>query len=108
MIRRPPRSTRIAHSFPTRRSSDLLIVLSFLGIWAVRGNPGIADRSLVLAAMGSVSSYSFGVIPLFILMGLFVDIANLGRDAFAVAAGLLRWLRGGPGNATVFGAGQAS
>src|SRR3546814_12937819 len=25
MIRRPPRSTRTTHSFPTRRSSDLLI-----------------------------------------------------------------------------------
>src|SRR3546814_12848726 len=25
MIRRPPRSTRLTHSFPTRRSSDLLI-----------------------------------------------------------------------------------
>src|SRR3546814_14214584 len=24
MIRRPPRSTRLTHSFPTRRSSDLL------------------------------------------------------------------------------------
>src|SRR3546814_2529270 len=26
MIRRPPRSTRLTHSFPTRRSSDLLDV----------------------------------------------------------------------------------
>src|SRR3546814_9025163 len=25
MIRRPPRSTRMTHSFPTRRSSDLLL-----------------------------------------------------------------------------------
>src|SRR3546814_12627424 len=27
MIRRPPRSTRTAHSFPTRRSSDLMALL---------------------------------------------------------------------------------
>src|SRR3546814_9199296 len=27
MIRRPPRSTRMTHSFPTRRSSDLLDIL---------------------------------------------------------------------------------
>src|SRR3546814_8128137 len=27
MIRRPPRSTRTAHSFPTRRSSDLMLVM---------------------------------------------------------------------------------
>src|SRR3546814_7728757 len=35
-------------------------------------------------------------------MGLFVDIANVGRDAFAVAAGLVRRLRGELGIATVF------
>ncbi|GAA4128492.1 TRAP transporter large permease subunit [Aminobacter aganoensis] len=79
-----------------------LILLSFIGIWAVRGNPEIASRSLVLAAAGSINSYSFGVIPLFILMGLFVDIANVGRDAFAVAARLARRLKGGLGIATVF------
>src|SRR3546814_7620396 len=28
MIRRPPRATRITHSFPTRRSSDLYATLS--------------------------------------------------------------------------------
>src|SRR3546814_1861843 len=28
MIRRPPRSTRTDHSFPTRRSSDLLVCLA--------------------------------------------------------------------------------
>ncbi|WP_338036632.1 TRAP transporter large permease subunit [Arvimicrobium flavum] len=79
-----------------------LIILSFLGIWAVRGNPDIAARSLVLAASGSINSYSFGVIPLFILMGLFVDVANVGRDAFAIAARLARRLKGGLGVATVF------
>src|SRR3546814_4244980 len=30
MIRRPPRSTRTAHSFPTRRSSDLDVIGKFL------------------------------------------------------------------------------
>ncbi len=79
-----------------------LLLLSFFGIWMVRGNPAIADRSLSLAATGAISSYGFGVIPLFILMGLFVEIANVGRDAFAVAATLLRRLRGGLGIATVF------
>jgi len=79
-----------------------LLLLSFFGIWMVRGSPAIADRSLSLAALGSISSYGFGVIPLFILMGLLVDIANVGRDAFAVAANLMRKVRGGLGIATVF------
>src|SRR3546814_16344203 len=30
MIRRPPRSTRTEHSFPTRRSSDLFLLPIFL------------------------------------------------------------------------------
>src|SRR3546814_13226329 len=35
MIRRPPRSTRMTHSFPTRRSSDLLLI--HLGDGRARG-----------------------------------------------------------------------
>src|SRR3546814_13057377 len=30
MIRRPPRSTRLTHSFPTRRSSDLALPARFV------------------------------------------------------------------------------
>lgn len=79
-----------------------LIVLSFIGIWLVRGSPVIAENSLGLAATGSIGTYQFAVIPLFVLMGLLVDLADVGRDAFAVAASLLRKLRGGLGVATVF------
>ena len=81
--------------------SIALIILSYIGIWMVRGTPMIADNALGLAASGSVSTYQFGVIPLFVLMGLLVDVADVGRDAFGVAAGLLRRVRGGLGIATV-------
>ncbi|MGR3436094.1 MAG: TRAP transporter large permease, partial [Shimia sp.] len=40
-------------------------------------------------------------VPLFVLMGLLVDAADLGRDAFRVTASLLRRLRGGLAIATV-------
>src|SRR3546814_14874201 len=33
MIRRPPISTRLTHSFPTRRSSDLASAASITGLW---------------------------------------------------------------------------
>ncbi|XWN31147.1 MAG: TRAP transporter large permease subunit [Devosia sp.] len=82
--------------------ASALIVLSFVGIWLTRGAVGVADSSLAIAATGSINSYAFAVIPLFVLMGLFVDIANVGRDAFSVAAALLRRVRGGLGVATVF------
>src|SRR3546814_15962295 len=34
MIRRPPRSTRTTHSFPTRRSSDLEVMFFSAFFWA--------------------------------------------------------------------------
>jgi len=78
-----------------------LIVLSFIGIWLVRGTGEIAINSLGLAAAGTIGSYEFAVIPLYVLMGLLVERADVGRDAFAVAAALLRRVRGGLGMATV-------
>ena len=55
-----------------------------------------------LAASSAVGSYEFGVIPLFIMMGVVLEKADVGQDAFNVAAALLRRLRGGLGMATVF------
>jgi C4-dicarboxylate transporter DctM subunit len=79
----------------------VLMLLSFLGIWLIRDNPTVAIRSLALAADGAINSYLFGVVPLFVLMGLIVDAADIGRDAYRVAAWLLQRVRGGLGIATV-------
>ncbi|MBG6148526.1 tripartite ATP-independent transporter DctM subunit [Labrenzia sp. EL_142] len=79
----------------------VLILLSFLGIWLIRDNPMVAVRSLALAADGAINRYLFGVVPLFVLMGLIVDTADIGRDAYRVAAWMLQKIRGGLGMATV-------
>lgn len=79
----------------------VLILLSFLGIWLIRDNPKVAMRSLALAADGAINRYLFGVVPLFVLMGLIVDVADIGKDAYRVAAWLLQRMRGGLGIATV-------
>jgi len=79
----------------------VLILLSFLGIWLIRDNPTVAVRSLALAADGAINRYLFGVVPLFVLMGLVVDAADIGRDAYRVAAWMLQKIRGGLGIATV-------
>ena len=79
----------------------VLILLSFLGIWLIRDNPTVAIRSLALAADGAINRYLFGVVPLFVLMGLVVDIADIGRDAYRVAAWMLQRIKGGLGMATV-------
>jgi C4-dicarboxylate transporter DctM subunit len=79
-----------------------LAAVSFFGVAIIRGNFDVAGTFLSLAALESVARYSFGVIPLFVLMGLLVGISGLGRDVFEVAGQLFRRLTGGLGIATVF------
>ena len=78
-----------------------LALVSFVGIWLLRDNPEQAARILSLAARESISSYLFGVVPLFVLMGLVVSRADIGRDTFDVANRAFRRIRGGLGMATV-------
>ncbi len=78
-----------------------LALVSFFGIWALRDNPDMAARILSLAARESISSYLFGVVPLFVLMGLVVSRADIARDTFEVANRTFRRVLGGLGIATV-------
>jgi tripartite ATP-independent transporter DctM subunit len=78
-----------------------LMVCSFLGVWAIKGSPVLASKLMALAANDAISSYFFGVVPLFVLMGFIVAEAGLGRDAFDVANAMFRRLKGGLGVGTV-------
>lgn len=78
-----------------------LTVLSFLGVWLIRGDVNIAANLLALAANDAIADYIFGVIPLFVLMGLLVSVADIGKDTFEVANQIFRRVRGGLGIATV-------
>jgi C4-dicarboxylate transporter, DctM subunit len=78
-----------------------LTMLSFIGVWLIRGDAGIAANLLALAVNDAISDYVFGVVPLFVLMGLLVAVADIGKDTFDVANQLLRRVRGGLGIATV-------
>lgn len=79
-----------------------LALSSFLGVWMIRGSSGLASKLIAIAAEESISSYIFGVVPLFVLMGLVVSEAGLGRDAFDVASQTFGKIKGGLGVATVF------
>ena len=50
----------------------VLALLSFLGVLFIRGDFIVATDLLVLSASKAVSDFLFGVIPLFVLMGLLV------------------------------------
>jgi tripartite ATP-independent transporter DctM subunit len=78
-----------------------MIVVGFGGIWLIRGDPGLGMRTLSQSSTEYLNSYFFGVVPLYVLMGLLIGSSDVGRDTFAVARWLLAGVRGGLGVATV-------
>lgn len=78
-----------------------LTLLSFLGVWLIKGNWAIASKLLALAASDSISGYIFGVVPLFVLMGMLISVSGIGKDTFDVANRLFKGIRGGLGISTV-------
>ncbi|MDA9909423.1 TRAP transporter large permease subunit [Gammaproteobacteria bacterium] len=78
-----------------------LLLTGFLGLAVLKQDFTIATRTLSLAAEGTVSEYVFATVPLFVLMGLFVNVADIGRDAFRAAQKCFGWIKGGLGVATV-------
>ena len=77
-----------------------LMLISFVGVWSIK-SAAVAGKLLASSVTTSIASEVFGVIPLFVIMGLFVSVTGMGRDTFDVAAHLTRRLRGGLGIATV-------
>jgi tripartite ATP-independent transporter DctM subunit len=78
-----------------------LLLAGFLGLALVKHDFTIAARTLALAADGTVSDYVFATVPLFVLMGLFVSVSDVGRDAFRAAQTIFGRIHGGLGVATV-------
>jgi C4-dicarboxylate transporter DctM subunit len=76
-------------------------VVSFFSVWILRGSLEAPVYVLTLSASHSLENYIFGVIPLFVLMGLLVSQSDMGRDIYEVANALLRRVKGGLGVATV-------
>lgn len=78
-----------------------MIVLGFCGIWIIRGDPELGMRVLSRTSTEYLRNYFFGVVPLFVLMGLLVSVSDVGRDTFDIARWMLRRVKGGLGVATV-------
>ena len=74
---------------------------SFVGVMLIRGDIEIAISVLSIAASDTIASYIFGVITLFVLMGMLVNVAGVGRDTFLAANQLFGRIAGGLGLATV-------
>lgn len=81
--------------------ATMLILLTVLGIYLIQQSFRVTELSLGIAMTRSIANFEFAVVPLFVAMGLVLDKARLGEDAFSVAAHLLRRVRGGLAIATV-------
>ncbi len=66
---------------------------------------GPAMKLVSLTSMRTVTDYTFGVIPMFMLMGAFVSASGLSKEMFRAADAFIGHLRGGLGIATVVACG---
>ncbi|MFT4582417.1 MAG: C4-dicarboxylate transporter DctM subunit [Gammaproteobacteria bacterium] len=78
-----------------------LALAATIGIALIKGSAVVAVEALALVAEGAVANYVFAAVPLFVLMGLIVGAADIGRDSLQAAHWLLRRIKGGLGVATV-------
>lgn len=67
--------------------------------------PGPALKLVGQTSMRTVTDYTFGVIPMFMLMGAFVSVSGVSRELFRAANAFIGHLRGGLGVATVVACG---
>src|SRR5471030_499245 len=107
-------------------SSDAVAVLGFVALFALMllrvpvgmamGLVGVSGFGYLVGgapalklvgqtSMRTVTDYTFGVIPMFLLMGTFVSNSGMSRDLFRAANGFVGHLRGGLGIATVVACG---
>ncbi len=81
--------------------STSLMFASILGVFLTTGRFYTAQNFLAQSAWGSVRAYMFGVIPLFVLMGLLANMSGASKDLYDAASLLLKRVRGGVAIATV-------
>ena len=103
-------------------SSDAVAIIGFVALFAMMllrvpigmamGLVGVTGFGYIVGgvpalkmvgqtSMRTVTDYTFGVIPMFLLMGAFVSNSGMSRELFRAANGFLGHLRGGLGIATI-------
>lgn len=77
--------------------------LAFVGFWGISlmTDISVALPTLIRSFSATFSTYSFSVIPLFVLMGELATVSGLSHGIYAVADKWLRRLPGGLGIATI-------
>ena len=107
-------------------STDLVALIGFVALFVLMllrvpigmamGLVGVTGYGYIVGAgpalklvgqtsMRTVTDYTFGVIPMFMLMGAFVSISGVSKELFRAANSFIGHLRGGLGMATVVACG---
>jgi C4-dicarboxylate transporter DctM subunit len=107
-------------------NTDLVALLGFVALFVLMvlrvpvgmamGLVGVVGYSYVVGLMPAlklvgqtslrtVTDYTFGVIPMFMLMGALVTVSGVSRELFKAANSMIGHLRGGLGAATVLACG---
>src|SRR5579863_3378471 len=103
-------------------STDTIAIIGFLALFALMllrvpvgmamGLVGVSGYALIvggtpalknvgLTSMRTVTDYTFGVIPMFLLMGAFVSNSGMSRELFRAANAFVGHFKGGLGIATI-------
>ena len=107
-------------------TTDMVAVGGFVALFALMllrvpvgmamGLVGVVGYSIVVGpapalklvgqtSMRTVTDYTFGVAPMFMLMGAFVSVSGVSRELFKAANSMIGHMRGGLGVATVLACG---
>ena len=107
-------------------STDAIALLGFISLFVLMllrvpvgmamGLVGVTGYSYIVGvgpalklvgqtSMRTVTDYTFGVIPMFMLMGAIVSVSGVSRELFKAANSMIGHLRGGLGVATVVACG---
>lgn len=78
-----------------------LMLTSVLGIFLATGNINTAINILGATSFSSIREYIFGVIPLFVLMGLLANMSGASQELYTAANEALKRIKGGVGIATI-------
>ena len=78
-----------------------LAATSVLGLWLIKGSFTAGLMILGSTSYRAVMDYVFGVVPMFILMGLLANLSGASKELYDSANALFARIRGGLGIATV-------
>ena len=78
-----------------------LMITSVLGIFLATGNFSTAVNVLGTASFSAIREYIFGVIPLFVLMGLLANMSGASKELYDSSNEMLKKIKGGVGIATI-------